>query len=307
MNIYKKQILISILFLFIVVSVSAEDGCNYLDNGVALFRIGEYEKSIDNFKKVIVDQSLKKNHADAYFWLSKACIAIRRLDDAEENLEHYLLNNSKHKYYEEAQYQKGRLLFLQRDFENCILECKNFIETFPGSVFIPNAYFWLGESLYTLGRLEDAEKIFLLIKEEYPASFKVKDAKYRLLMIEQKYREESLIELLKLTHEENYKAIEELQLREKTYENAIASFQEKLIANEPLSGALRENEVAPSNEMLELKKELGNKEVEISALKNKIAELEYRLEDYNNAPLPSENNSYNSNQTNSTLSQEQKK
>ena len=273
-SIIKKTLILTIL-LTVAVSAFAQSS-SLLDKGIASFAGGRYSESLTYFRDVVIDSNLKRYHSDAYFWIAKSYIALRELDNAEENLEFFLMNFPDHKYFQEALYQKGRLMFLQKDYENCILESHNFIERFPNSPFVANAYFWTAESLYALGRLEEAESLYSHIVYTYPASYKVESANYRLSMIEQKYREESLVELLKLTHEEYLKSIEEFQVREKTYENALDSYQKKLTliddGKSPDTGGQ-----SLSLELLDLQTSLRNKDNEIMALKRKIAELEYRL------------------------------
>ena len=272
----KKIFIIAICLTAVAAAVSAQStGSSLLDMGISEFRSGRYGESLIFFRDVVIDSNQKKYHSDAYFWISKSYIAMRELDNAEENLEFFILNFSGHKYYEEALYQKGRLMFLQKDYENCIQEAHSFVEKYPDSPFTANAYFWSAESLYELGRLEEAESLFAHILYNYPASYKVESANYRLAMIEQKYREESLVELLKLTHEEYLKSIEEFQIREKTYENALDSYQKKLSL---LGDDSPDNSgQSLSLEILDLQTTLRNKDNEIMALKRKIAELEYRL------------------------------
>ncbi|MDC7126301.1 MAG: hypothetical protein PQJ46_12090, partial [Spirochaetales bacterium] len=106
-----------------------------------------------------------------------------------------------------------------------------------------------------LGRLNEAEKMYYQIIYNYPSSYKVEACNYRLSMIEQKYREQSLVDLLKMTHEEYLKSLDEFQLREKTYENALDSYQKRLA----YGGASASNDE------------------QIKLLKERIAELEKQL------------------------------
>lgn len=276
-KIIKKIIFVTFILVTVSTSVIAQSrGNSLIENGISSFKKGQYSDSLGYFRDVVIDSNLKNMHADAYFWISKSYMALRELDNAEENLEFFLINFPKNKYYQEALYQKGRLMFLQHDYENCIQEFQNFLERFPKSVYSANAVFWTAESLYSLGRLEDAESLYTHIIKIYPSSYKVESSKYRLSMIEQKYREESLVELLKLTHEEYLKSLEEFQVREKTYENALDSYQKKLSI---IDRGASDNSGGQtlSLEILDLQNSLRNKDNEIMALKRKISELEYRL------------------------------
>ena len=270
----KKTILLIVFITIAAAAVFAQSGSSLLDKGILNFKNGKYSESLTYFRDVIIDTNQKTFRSDAYFWIAKSYIALRQLDNAEENLEFFILNFPKHKFYEEAIYQKGRLMFLQNDYENCIQENYKFIENYPSSAYVANAYYWTAESLYSLGRLEEAESLYSHILYNYPSSFKVEAATYRLAMIEQKYREESLVNLLKLTHEEYLKSIEEFQVREKSYEKALDSYQKKLSLIDTSSNNSGQT---LSVELLDLQTALRNRENEIMALKRKIAELEYRL------------------------------
>ncbi|MBI9108742.1 MAG: tetratricopeptide repeat protein [Spirochaetales bacterium] len=277
------KILLATVFLavFIFPGFTAPAENSDLEKGIAAFSNADYSGSLSWFRDVIINTNRKDIHSDAYFWIAKSYMALRQLDNAEDNLEFFIMHYPQHKYYQEAVYQKGRLMFLQDDYENCIQESYRFLENYPDSPFAANAYFWTAESLYSLGRLNDAEKLYSHIIYNYPSSYKVESANYRLSMIEQKYREESLVELLKLTHEEYLKAIEEFQVREKTYENALDSYQKKLSLLDSENPDAAEGRTF-SLEMLDLQSNVRNKDNEIMALKRKIAELEYRLESAEN-------------------------
>ena len=273
-----KKIIILITAFSLTVAAplfSQQSGQQLLDKGTAAFAAAKYSESLISFRDIIIDTKLKSYHPDAYFWIAKSYMALKQLDNAEENLDFFIINYPSHRYYQEALYQKGRLMYLQGDYENCIQDNYNFLDNYPDSPFAANAYFWIAESLFSLGRLEDAESIYSHIIYKYPASYKVESSNYRLAVIEQKYREESLVELLKLTHEEYLKSIEEFQIREKTYEKALDSYRKKLSLID--SGSQDQSGQTLSVELLDLQTSLRNKENENMALKRKIAELEYRL------------------------------
>jgi TolA-binding protein len=155
-------------------------------------------------------------------------MALEMLEDADRTLEHYLARYPSHALAVEAHYQKTRLLFLEHDYENALAASYEFIRSNPGSALVPNAYFWIGESLYSLGRLEEAERVFAKVVREYPQSYKVEAASYRLSLLEFKKREEELLRLLKWSHEEFLRTVEEYQRREKSYEQALAAYQQRV-------------------------------------------------------------------------------
>ena len=221
------------LFLFIsgisLVSGQSASGQEFINEGIALFKHGRFGESIISFRNVILTPEAESVRADAYFWLSKAYMVLGKLDDAERSLEFYLANYPDHGHFTEAFYQKGRLLFMQGDYQSSIQVFQGFITEYSDSPFVPNGYYWIGECLYSLGLLEDSAKIFSKVIDDYPRSYKIEAARYKIFLIDFKKRENELLKLLKWSHEESLKTIEEFQRREKTYEQAIAAYQRKII------------------------------------------------------------------------------
>jgi len=211
-----------------LLSAQTRKGEEELKAGLGFFKQEQYDQAVLSFKSILADPDASMFAPDAYFWSAKAYMALDQLDDAQRNLEHFLAGYADHPYYSEAQYQKGRLLFLKRDYESAIQASQEFIRRYPRSDFVPNAYFWIGDSLYSLGKLEEASRVFNKIVQDYPKSFKVEAAGYRLSLIDFKKRENELMRLLKWSHEEFLKAVEEFQRREKVYEQAIGGYQQKL-------------------------------------------------------------------------------
>jgi TolA-binding protein len=199
-----------------------------LKDGIEQFKNGQYDKAILLFHNVILDTTADASKPEAYLLIAKAYIAIGKLPEAERNLEFYLSAYPKAPDFAEAVYQKGRLLFLQEDFDNAIQALQTFIASFPGSPLASSAWFWVGESLASLGRLDDAQAVYRKIIDEYPSSFKLEAAQYKVSLIELRKKEVELSKLLKWSHEDFLKSIEEFQRREKTYEQAIEAYQKRL-------------------------------------------------------------------------------
>jgi TolA-binding protein len=253
-----------------------EEGDRLLNEGIELFKKGLYEQALVSFRGIIVDPGLEFYHGDAYFWIGKCHMVLGKLADAEKNLEYFLSSYPSHAHYPEAYYQKGRLLFLQNEYENSIRILEDFIRQYPSSVFIPNAHFWIGESLFILGHLEKSSRIFRHIIANYPNSYKFESAKYRLSIIEFKKRENELLKLLKWSHMEALKTLEDFQRREKTYEQAIASYQKKL-AQAGIDVKREEQKDYTKAEILSLKEELQVKNEEIERLKKENIDLKNRI------------------------------
>ncbi len=199
-----------------------------LRDGIDQFRNGQYDRAILLFHNVILDPAAGDQKATAYFLIAKAYLAIGKLDDAERNLEYYLATYPAAPDYEEAVYQKGRLLFLQEEYQSSIQVLQGFIKDHPKSPFVPSAWFWIGESLYGLGMLDDAQAAYQKILTDFPASVKVEAAGYKLSLIQMRKKEVELTKLLKFSHEELLRSVQEYQNREKAYVQAIEAYQKRL-------------------------------------------------------------------------------
>jgi tetratricopeptide (TPR) repeat protein len=149
-------------------------------------------------------------------------------DEAEVNLEYFLAEFPESRLYPEGEYQKGRLLYLQREFEAAIQVLYGFVNRYPKDPYLSNGFFWIGESLYSLGNFDEAETVYAHIVDSYPESFKIEAARYRLQLIQFKHRENELVKLLKISHEEYLRAVEEFLQREKAYEQALTEYQKRI-------------------------------------------------------------------------------
>ncbi len=251
------------LFGLCALAVSAQTSKD-MSKGLQLFRDGQFEKALPVFRAVISDPSASDQKPEAYLLIAKSYMALGKLDDADKSLEFYLANFSAATDHPEALYQKGRLLFLQEQYEQSIQVLQQFITAYPASPFIPNAWFWVGESLYSLGHVEDAQNIYQKILTDFPSSVKVEAAQYRISLIQLQKKEIELARLLKWSHEDFLRSLEEFQRREKTYEQAIEAYQKKLIGG----GADQDQKT-----IADLRAELTKKTAEAQDLSAKLAQL----------------------------------
>lgn len=247
-------------------------GTDQLRQALSHFSNGAYSEALLGFREIILDSSMEALHSAAFFWSARSQMALEHYDGASGDLEYFLETYPESSFFDEARYWKGRLLYLQDDLDGAIKALYDFIESYPEHQYIANAYFWIGESLYSLGHLEKAERVFHLIVSDYPSSFKVEASRYRLNLLELKKREEELMRLLKISHEEYLSALEEFQRREKAYDQAIAAYQRKLTA---LTANDKEALVQ------ELSGEIETKDTEIASLNRQIEQLKAKMDEQN--------------------------
>jgi outer membrane murein-binding lipoprotein Lpp len=266
----KRSLPFLILFLFLAFQLHAETPeISLMREALKHFTEGSYREAILDFREIILDERYESFHGAAYYWIARSQIALENYTDASVNLEYFLDRYRQSSFFTEGLYWKGRLLFLQNDTDNAIPALYSFIEKAPEHDLVPSSYFWIGESFFALGHLEKAQRIFQLILAEYPGSVKLEASRYRLSLIELKEREEELMRLLKMSHEEYLFALEEFQRREKAYDQAIVAYQRKLTAY-----AANDKEAL----VQQMSREIDEKDLEIATLTRQVDQLKSRVE-----------------------------
>lgn len=76
----------------------------------------------------------------------------------------------------EAAYQAALQSLRSGQYQEAITSLQAFPEQYPGSIYLPNAYYWQGEAKYVLREFADAAALFQIVIEQYPSSTKVADA-----------------------------------------------------------------------------------------------------------------------------------
>lgn len=76
----------------------------------------------------------------------------------------------------EAAYQSALQTLRSGQYQEAIAALQAFPEQYPGSTYLPNAYYWQGEAKYVLREFADAAALFQIVIDQYPSSTKVPDA-----------------------------------------------------------------------------------------------------------------------------------
>lgn len=248
-----------------------------IDEGIELFRASDFAGAMVRFREALLDTPDTDLEATAHFWLAKAAIGANRLIEAERNLEYYLATFPGHRFATEASYQRGRLLYLQRDFEAAIGALNAFVAAHPESPFVANAVYWSGEALFSLGRLDQAKRVFEIVLRDYSTSFRVEAARYRIALIELSAREGELLQLLQWSHEEYLRTVDTFERREQAYLEAIASYQDRI--QDGGSRDSRDEIVRLTTQVRTLQERLRQSDAEMVRLREQIAALEAQADE----------------------------
>jgi len=178
-------------------------------------------------KKGMADKTISES--DALYWLVLSDMSANNFASALNYSTEYLSMFGSGKGKAEIMYQRGRALFELNYKEDSIKQLYDFVKEYPNHDKVYFGLFWIAESLYSFKSYERAELFYRKVIDEYPASPKREASAYRLELIAQREREEELLQLLKVTHEESLKAAEENEKRVKRYEQAIQAYQKRIL------------------------------------------------------------------------------
>lgn len=251
---------------------SSTDSQTILEEGIDAFRRSDFDTAVLRFREILLEEPAPESEATAYFWLSKSAMALGRLTEAERNLEYYIRTFPDHEFAVEARYQRGRILFMQEDFAGAIEALNSFVQQYPESPFVANAIYWSGESLYTLGRLDEARRLFDTVVQDYPRSFRVEAARYRIALIDLNARETELLQLLRWSHEEYLKMIDDFERRDRAYQEALASYRQRL--QNAADEDARDEIIRLTTQVRSLQETLRNRDAEIRRLQEQITTLQ---------------------------------
>jgi TolA-binding protein len=219
-----------------------------LERGVDLYGAGRWSESIQELRRVQSETANIGQRAEALYWIILAEMgageyrtALRDMDE----LERLVPGNPR---YSDVPYYRGRANYYLGNHDEALVIFSDYADhinaDIPGEgARKPAALYWIGECLYSMGQMEDADDIFLLVMEQYPQSAKYEAASYRRALINQKKIEAELLAILKWSHEESLKTVEEYQRRERSYDQAIIAYQ-KRIADMLREGRLAELEAS---------------------------------------------------------------
>lgn len=255
--------------------------------GIEHFQAGRYEQALAAFRGIALSTADDPEKPAASFWLAKTHLAAGRIDEAALGLERYLAAWPTAADRAEAVYLQGRVLHQQEDYEGAIRVFRQFLQEFPSSPLAANAWFWSAECLFGLGRLEEASVLYRKVVREYPTSAKVEAADYKSSLIKLTQREQELSRLLKWSHEEFLRTIEDYQRRLQASDQAIAVLQKRLAgsgaaaAAPPQTAAASPTASASPTEadatLDRLREELAGKYAEAAALAGRVSDLETQL------------------------------
>ncbi|MCQ2594125.1 MAG: tetratricopeptide repeat protein [Treponemataceae bacterium] len=194
--------------------------------GLEAYAREDWATSIMLFKKAYTEKRAPEE--ESLFWLVMAQMSAGETRSALNDCNAFLAKYAGSEHGAEVAYQRGRALYLLDQNDEAIKQLYDFVKANPNHEKVSFALFWIAESLYGYKNYERAALFYKMIVDDYSASPKREASLYRLELIQQRQREEELLQLLKITHEESLKAAEEYEKKSRSYEQAIAAYQRRI-------------------------------------------------------------------------------
>ncbi len=199
--------------------------------GIDLYGQGQWREAVVELRRYLAassDSAPSTLQAEAHYWIASAELSAGEYEAAVQDFDQVVKIDPRGARAAEAPYQKSRALYYLGRYDQALILLSAYAETVSDGARTSAALYWMGECLYALGRLDDAQALFSTITAKYTDSSKFEAASYRLALIDQKNIESELLKLLKWSHEESLKTVEEYQRRERSYEQAIVAYQKRI-------------------------------------------------------------------------------
>ncbi|AEF83332.1 tetratricopeptide repeat protein [Leadbettera azotonutricia] len=246
-----------------------------LQGGIDLYSQGRWREAVGELRRVQANASTRTQKAEALYWISLSELSAGEYEAALRDMEAMEALDQANRRISELAYHKGRVYYYLGRYDEAIVLLKNYsdgIPSKPDGSYAPqnaskraSALYWVGECLYSLGLLDKANEVFLLITEEFPRSPKYEASSYRIALINQKRVEAELLGLLKWSHEESLKTMEEYQRREHAYDQALIAYQKRI------ADMLKDTRLSDlENENAQFRKELAFAQERISGLERDL-------------------------------------
>ena len=273
---FLKKTVFTVLIFFSAVNFifSQNSTLILLQNGIELYGQGQWDETIHTLRP-IAESTDKTVAAEALFWIALAEQSAGLYQNSLMNLDTLEKTDPESHRIGELNYHRGRALYSLGRFDEAIYFLVRYSDSFGIGLLSANdqvkksaALYWIGEILFTMGQFERAADVFSYIVINYPLSTKFEASSNRLALIDQKKIETELLELLKWSHEESLRIMEEYQRRERAYDQAILSYQRRI--NDMLKDT-RLSDLETAN--AQYRQQLAVAEDRIRSLENRLTEM----------------------------------
>ena len=248
-----------------------------LETGIGLFGQGRFREAVAELRLAHDYAPGAGLKAEALFWIGLSELSLGEYGDALRDLEAVARTDPQNPRVGELAYHRGRALYYLGRYNEALVLLKNYADSIlpegpsraDDSSRKAAALYWTGECLYSMGQFDLAGNFFREVADTYPSSPKYEASRYRLALIDQKKVENELLGLLKWSHEESLRNIEDFRRKETAYDQALSAYQRRLSDQSGASAMYDETRVlALEDENAQYREKLVAAEERIRLLEN---------------------------------------
>ena len=257
--------------------VRAQDGGQFSERflaGIHRYQEARWLEAAAEFRAAQEIAPARQEWVEALYWVALTELAASDYGSALRDMDELEKTAPKSGRKMDIMYHRARAYYYRGYYDEAIVLFKNYADQAGkgGESRKAAALYWIGECLYSMGQLDRAADFFGMVVNEYPGSVKFEAAAYRLDLIKQKKIEIELLAMLKWSHEESLRTLEEYQRREKTYDQALNAYQKRLA------------ETMKDTRMEDLESSNAEYQRQLAAARERIQHLEARLADPSGLP-----------------------
>ena len=235
----KRRVLLPFVLLLLLVCnlAGAQDRqaqfTRRYQNGTQLYRAAHFKEAAIEFRRAQENASNANEKSAALYWIILSQMAYSDFGSAIRDMEELQRVAPNSPYARDMLYHRGRVYYNQGYFEDALFFLNKYNQSTTDSDRQAAdrraaSFFWMGECLYSMGQLEEAEKFYAWVVARYKNSPKVEAAVYRIDLIKQKKIESELLALLQWSHEESLRTSEDYQKTIRTYEYTLNMYQRRI-------------------------------------------------------------------------------
>ena len=138
--------------------------------GDAYFNLGIHDSAIVYYSKIMERFPNSPNVFDAINGIQYSYVAKGESLKAIQLIDNFVLRNINLPFADQLFLKKGEIFYSELDYVRAKQGYKEFISYFPKSIYLADAYYWIGKSAENLGEFEEAIINFNIVFDRFPNS-----------------------------------------------------------------------------------------------------------------------------------------
>lgn len=139
----------------------------YYSIGDAYYNKAEYDSAIASYQKLLDEFPRSEYVIDAVNGIQYSCIAKENPDQAVSIIDRFVSSYPMGELSDRILFKKGEIYYAAGEYSKAQTGYKELIATYPSSLLIPDAYYWIGKSALSEGYEDKAIYNFEIVVNSY--------------------------------------------------------------------------------------------------------------------------------------------